>query len=221
MNVKLLQTITLLGAGVTAGLMAGLFAAFAYAVMPGLGRTDDRTFIAAMQKINVAILNGWFMICFLGGLVLTVATLFLHLRSARSALPWIAAALVLYVAMLAITAVVNVPLNNELARAGDAMVDPDLVRKHFESRWVTWNIVRAVACTAAFAALAYALVLHGRDTAPATPPSITVSKDHHVTDMYRRMEGSSNRMDAAAAIPEQDPRQHGHSQVLRAGHEIL
>ncbi|WP_083742946.1 DUF1772 domain-containing protein [Rhodococcus sp. MTM3W5.2] len=171
MNSKLLQTITLLGAGVTAGLMAGLFAAFAYAVMPGLGRTDDQTFISAMQKINVAILNGWFMICFLGGLVLTVATLLLHLRSARSVLPWIIAALVLYVAMLVITAAVNVPLNDELARAGDVIANPDVVRAQFESRWVTWNIVRAVVSTAAFAALAYALVVHGQATATDTSAS--------------------------------------------------
>ncbi|MCZ4556898.1 DUF1772 domain-containing protein [Rhodococcus maanshanensis] len=171
MNTKLLQTITLLGAGVTAGLMAGLFAAFAYAVMPGLGRTGDQTFISAMQKINVAILNGWFMICFLGGLVLTVVTLLLHLRSARGALPWIIAALVFYIAMLVITAAVNVPLNDELARAGDVIANPDVVREQFESRWVTWNIVRAVVSTAAFAALAYALVVHGRETAPQAQPT--------------------------------------------------
>jgi uncharacterized membrane protein len=175
MNTKLLQTITLLGAGVTAGLMAGLFAAFAYAVMPGLGRTDDQTFISAMQKINVAILNGWFMTCFLGGLVLTVTTLLLHLRSARGVLPWIVAALVFYVVMLIITAAVNVPLNNELMAAGDAVTNPELVREHFESRWVTWNIVRAVVSTAAFAALAYALVVHGQETATDTSASAAVA----------------------------------------------
>ncbi|WP_373564207.1 MULTISPECIES: hypothetical protein [unclassified Streptomyces] len=43
------------------GLMAGLFAAFAYAVMPGLGRSGDRTFVEAMRNINKTILNGWFL----------------------------------------------------------------------------------------------------------------------------------------------------------------
>ncbi|MFE3293015.1 DUF1772 domain-containing protein [Rhodococcus sp. NPDC059234] len=172
MNAKLLQTISLLGAGITAGLMAGLFAAFAYAVMPGLGRADAHTFVEAMQKINVAILNGWFMACFLGGLVLTVASLLLHLRSARSALPWIVVALVFYVAMLVITAAVNVPLNDQLAAAGEHIANAEQVRAQFESRWVTWNIVRAVVSTIAFVALSYALVLHGRDTAPeAQQPS--------------------------------------------------
>ncbi|MFC9790927.1 DUF1772 domain-containing protein [Rhodococcus sp. NPDC127528] len=172
MNAKLLQTITLLGAGITAGLMAGLFAAFAYAVMPGLGRTDARTFVEAMQKINVAILNGWFMACFLGGLVLTVASLLLHLRSARGALPWIIVALVFYVAMLVITATVNVPLNDELAAAGEHIANADQVRSQFESRWVTWNIARAVVSTVAFVSLSYALVLHGRATAPQEQPPV-------------------------------------------------
>ncbi|WP_345341450.1 DUF1772 domain-containing protein [Rhodococcus olei] len=171
MNVKLLQAMSLFGACLTSGLVAGLFAGFAYAVMPGLGRSDDHTFVEAMQKINVAILNGWFMFCFVGGLLLTVAALLLHLRSGNGVLPWIVAALVLYLAMFVITGAVNVPLNDELARAGDHVADPAVVRAHFESRWVTWNIVRALVTTVAFAALAYALVLHGRATATPTPPS--------------------------------------------------
>ncbi|WP_430334200.1 DUF1772 domain-containing protein [Rhodococcus sp. ACT016] len=170
MNIKLLQSISLFGACLTSGLVAGLFAGFAYAVMPGLGRSDDHTFVEAMQKINVAILNGWFMFCFVGGLLLTVAALLLHLRSGNGILPWIIAALVLYLAMFVITGTVNVPLNDELARAGEHLTDPAVVRAHFESRWVTWNIVRAVVTTVAFAALAYALVLHGRAAATSTPP---------------------------------------------------
>ncbi|MFM1730746.1 anthrone oxygenase family protein [Prescottella soli] len=169
MNVKLLQVISLFGACLTTGLVAGLFAGFAYAVMPGLGRSDDHTFVEAMQKINVAILNGWFMFCFVGGLLLTVAALLSHVRSGSGVLPWIVAALVLYLVMFVITGTVNVPLNDELARAGEHLTDPSAVRAHFESKWVTWNIVRALVTTVAFAALAWALVLHGR--AAATPTS--------------------------------------------------
>ena len=62
-------TATLVAATITNGLMAGLFAAYSYAVMPGLGRTDDRTFVEAMQQTNAAILNGWFGICFGGALL--------------------------------------------------------------------------------------------------------------------------------------------------------
>lgn len=161
---RFLQAAALVAAAVTVGLMAGLFAAFSYAVMPGLRRVDDRAFVAAMQRINVAIISPWFLACFLGGLLFTVLAGVLHLDDeSRPALPWIAGGFVLYAATLAITGRVNVPLNNALAAAGDPAKVTDLgaVRRQFEARWVRWNIGRAVTSTAAFGCLAWALVRHG------------------------------------------------------------
>ncbi|WP_217197119.1 anthrone oxygenase family protein [Streptomyces buecherae] len=186
MQLKTLHTVALLAATLTTGLMAGLFAAFGYAVMPGLAGSSDRTFVEAMQKINASILNGWFMFCFLGGIAFTALALALSLRSGadRAALPWIIAGLVLYLAMLVITSGVNVPLNDQLAKAGDPARIADLAaaRRDFEARWVTWNTVRAVANIAAFAVLAWALILHGRATAspaasaePGAGASVTTS----------------------------------------------
>ncbi|MEV0057744.1 hypothetical protein AB0H34_45570 [Saccharopolyspora shandongensis] len=51
---KFLQITTMLSATIACALMAGLFAGFAYAVMPGLGRSSDRTLVEAMQNINKA-----------------------------------------------------------------------------------------------------------------------------------------------------------------------
>ena len=147
-------TAALTGAVVTNGLMAGLFAAYSYAVMPGLGRTDDRTFVAAMQQTNGAILNGWFGVCFGGAVLLAAVAAVLH--RGRPGLGWIVAGLVLYVAVLGVTFTVNVPLNDALAAAGD--VDPAGARARFEGVWVRWNVVRAVLSTAAFGCLTWALV---------------------------------------------------------------
>jgi uncharacterized membrane protein len=155
----------LVAAAFTTGLAAGLFCAYSYSVMPGLGRSDDRTFVMGMQRINVAILNGWFMLCFMGALVFTAAAAAMHIPSGwRCVLPWIVAALVLYLVVLAVTFAVNVPLNDELAAAGDPDRTADLaaVRERFEAAWVRWNIVRAAASTASFGCLLWALVLHGR-----------------------------------------------------------
>jgi uncharacterized membrane protein len=151
-------TAALAGAVVTNGLMAGLFAAYSYAVMPGLGRTDDRTFVAAMQQTNAAILNGWFGVCFGGAVLLAAVAAVLH--RGRPGLGWIVAGLVLYVAVLGVTFAVNVPLNDALAAAGD--VDPAGARARFEGAWVRWNVVRAVLSTAAFGCLTWALVATGR-----------------------------------------------------------
>lgn len=162
---------TLIAATITTGLVAGLLYAFACAVMLGLHQADDRTFIDAMQRINVAILNGWFMVCFFGSLILIALAGVLYFRSSGGMIVWwISAALVLYIAVLGITMGINVPLNNELAAAGpiDRIVDPHAVRVHFETAWVRWNIVRAVAATAAFGCLTWALVLSGRISASAS-----------------------------------------------------
>ena len=105
------------------------------------------------------------LISFFGALVFTALAGVLHLHADwRGVLPWIAAALVLYLATLLITFGFNVPLNNELAAAGDSdhIADLAAVRERFEASWVRWNIARAVASTAAFGCLIWALVLHGR-----------------------------------------------------------
>ena len=146
-------TAVLVAAVITNGLMAGLFAAYSYAVMPGLGRAGDRTFVEAMQQTNAAILNGWFGLCFGGAVVFAAVAVVLH--RGRPGLGWIVAGLVLYVAVLVVTFAVNVPLNDALAAAGDA--DPALVRARFEGTWVRWNVVRAVLSTGAFGCLTWAL----------------------------------------------------------------
>ena len=158
----------LVAATIAMGLASGLFYTFACSVMIGLGQTGDRTFVEAMQRINVAILNIWFAASFGGALVLTAIATALTLGvDGRPGLAWIAAALILYVGVLVITFSINVPLNNQLDAAGepDRIVDLAALRQRFESTWVRWNIVRALVSTAAFGCLTWALVLHGRGTA--------------------------------------------------------
>ncbi|AUH40586.1 anthrone oxygenase family protein [Streptomyces sp. CMB-StM0423] len=161
---KNLQTATLLAGVLTSGLMAGLFAAFAYAVMPGLGRSSDRTLVEAMQGINKAIINPVFMLPFMGSLPLLGLAVVLAWRGqGREALPWLIAALVVYVVAFGVTVAGNVPLNDQLEQAGDPDRVQDLaaVRADFEDRWVALNVVRAVLHTVAFGLLAWALIVYG------------------------------------------------------------
>jgi uncharacterized membrane protein len=143
------------------GLMAGLFYAFAVAVMPALRGTDDRTFVDVMQRVNRAILNRWFLSVFVGVLLPVVAAAALHLPAGDwPVLAWVLAGLLLYLVMFLITGGVNVPLNNRLDAAGDpaALTDPAAVRRAFEGRWVRWNLVRALSSTAAFGCLVVAVI---------------------------------------------------------------
>jgi uncharacterized membrane protein len=159
---------TLIVATVAMGLLAGFLYAYACSVMPGLHRTDDRTFVSSLQQINVAILNGWFFATFLGAPLVTALAGLLQLGGgSRRVLLWIVAAFILCAVGFVITIVVNVPLNDALAAAGDPEQATDLaaVRAQFEASWVRWNIARAVGFTAAFGCLTWALVLYGRATA--------------------------------------------------------
>ncbi len=158
-----MDTATVAAATVTTGLFAGLFYTFATAVMVGLHDADDRTFVIAMQSINVRITNGWFLISFVAPIPLWVLAGALHLGD-PSVLPWIAAALGCCLAVVVITAAVNVPLNNRLATTGDPgqAAEVAAVRRSFEPRWVRWNAARSVFAVAALAAAVGALLAHAR-----------------------------------------------------------
>lgn len=162
-----MRTAALVATTVTTGLMAGLYFAFSVAVMLGLHRTDDRTFISTMQKINVAILNGWFGLAFGGALVIGAVSSVLEWRASdHSALPWVIAGVVLYAIGVLVTMALNVPLNDTLEAAGDPDRIADLagVRSAFETKWNAWNVVRTLVTTVGFGCLVWALILHGRAT---------------------------------------------------------
>ncbi|WP_248581739.1 anthrone oxygenase family protein [Nocardioides sp. InS609-2] len=157
--------VALVGATITTGLTAGVFALYAHTIMPGLRKVDDRTFIRSFQAIDRAIINPWFMAGgFVGALVLTLAATVLSLR--EDPLPWLGVALVLYAFTFVATIAVNVPLNDALKAVDpDGDVDLAAVRREFgEARWAAWNLARTVASTGAFACLAWALVVFGGAT---------------------------------------------------------
>jgi uncharacterized membrane protein len=159
--VDILRAGFLLAATISAGLVAGVFVLYAHTIMPGLGKTDDRTFVRAFQAIDRAIINPLFLGGgFFGALAFMIGALVLHLN--RAGLPWIAAALVLYAITVVITLAINVPLNDAIKAAGNLDRPSDLaaVRKAFNApRWTSWNLVRVVTTTASFGLLAWALVL--------------------------------------------------------------
>lgn len=173
-----MQSAALIAAAGTTGLMAGVFGLYAHTIMRGLGKTDDRTFVGALQAIDRAIINPLFMLAFFGALASSGVAAALYLKDDDgSVLPWVVAAFVLYLVVVIITFVVQLPLNDGIKAAGDpAHIDVAAARTAFhETRWVPWNVVRALANTAAFGCLMWALVLHGQATTldDATATAIT------------------------------------------------
>ena len=166
MGLTVVRLAVLVLATLATGLSAGVFWLYAHTVMPGLRRVDDRTFVSAFGAIDRAIINPWFMAGgFLGAPLLTALAAALHLGEEwRGVLGWTLVALTAYLVLVVITVAVNVPRNDALKAAGDAdHIDVAAVRAAFdEDRWVRWNRVRVALNLIGFAALCWALVLHGR-----------------------------------------------------------
>ncbi|MEV5551350.1 DUF1772 domain-containing protein [Streptomyces sp. NPDC052309] len=165
-----LTTLLMFVSVVTLGLSAGLFTSWSYAVMPGLHRSSDRSFVEVMQHTIRAMRNGWSAVVFGGALLFPVLACVLlpwaEGPQTSQSLPWLVIALVLYVAVLVITFAIHVPLNKELGAAGavDRIADLAAVRERFEDRWVRWNVVRSVLGTLAFACAAWGLLQYGHST---------------------------------------------------------
>jgi uncharacterized membrane protein len=166
MTSPLLRLTTLMGAIITMGMAAGTFALYADTIMPGLRKTDDRTFVGAFQQIDRAIINPWFMIFAFGGALVLTAAAGVANRG-TPAFGWIAVALGLYLVCVIVTVAVSVPLNDAIKAAGDpAHIDVAQVRAQFgEARWAAWNLLRVATSVPAFGLLTWALVLCGRATA--------------------------------------------------------
>lgn len=158
-----LRAVALLFATVTSGLGAGVFLLYAHTIMPGLGATDDRTFVAGFAAIDRAILNPWFLAGgFFGPLVFGVLAAVLSLG--RPGLVWIALAVGLWAVAVVITLAVHVPLNDGLKAASlNSVSDAGAVRAAFaEARWRAWNLVRVGLTLSAFGLLAWSSLQSGR-----------------------------------------------------------
>jgi len=150
-------------AAVTTGLSAGVLYAYGCSVILALDEVDDRAFVDVMQRINDRIENRVFCASFFGALTLPVAAAGLQRRfGPGTAGRWMVAAFGSCLVAFVVTVAANVPLNAALARAVDPATIPDLaaVRNRFEGPWAAWNVVRAVAATAALNVLGWELAPH-------------------------------------------------------------
>ena len=145
-------------------LMAGLFFAFSVAVMKALGTLPPAHGIAAMQSINVEIINRWFFAAFFGtaaACIIVVAVGLLRWNVAGSTFA-VAGGLLYLVGTLLVTIIFNVPRNNALARALPDSPDGAALWTDYLVAWTAWNHVRTVAALAATGCLIVALVRSGR-----------------------------------------------------------
>ena len=131
-----MDDVLLTGGQALNGLLAGIYLAFVFAVMPALHGLPDDTFVRVMNRINVVIVNPAFLTLFLGAPVLAVTV------AAVRRDPVAIGAAVAAVSAVVTTVAVNLPLNDALADGG--------TRDAFERPWVRWHYFRTGAATVAF-----------------------------------------------------------------------
>jgi uncharacterized membrane protein len=139
--------VLIFAAAIGCGLVAGIFFAFSSFVMAALGRLPSDHGIAAMNAINVTVINPVFMLAFFGTAALCLAA------SAGVALRWTAssgtlvllASVIYLVGCIGVTMLRNVPLNNALAVVTLGTSEAAALWTRYLNEWTFWNTVRTVA----------------------------------------------------------------------------
>jgi len=147
----------LLGAAV----VGGIFFAFSNFVMKALHRLPAGESIAAMQSINVVVLNRGFLGVFAGTAALCLLLAgFAVTRWQDPASPWLLGGAVAYVAgTWLLTIAGNVPLNERLAKLGRDEPESAVFWEHYVDRWTRLNSLRALAAVSAALLIITGLVL--------------------------------------------------------------
>ncbi len=141
------------------GLVAGVFFGFSSFVMRALGKLPAPQGIAAMQSINIVVINPVFLGVFAGTAVLCalLGGASLWLWRAPGAIYVVAGCVLYVVGTFMVTMVCNVPLNDQLAAVDPSSAEGARVWAVYLPRWTMWNTVRTIAGLAAAAALTVAL----------------------------------------------------------------
>ena len=156
---RMLFALTLFSA-LGCGLVAGIFFAFSTFVMKALARVPSAQGIAAMQSINITVINPWFMAVFLGtaAACALVAAYSLLRWSEAGAAYLLSGSLAYLIGTFLVTIVFNVPRNNALAAVDPASANGARLWASYIISWTAWNHVRTAAALAAEVLLTIALL---------------------------------------------------------------
>ena len=130
------------------GAIFGFFFAWVCSTLWGLDATDPRTAITAMQAMNASVRNAVFFPAFFLTPIILGATAVIAGRQNRrkSAALFGLAAISYFVGAFLVTATVNVPMNEALAKV---VVPTDIeaarsIWQDYSSNWQFWNLLRTV-----------------------------------------------------------------------------
>lgn len=134
-------------AAIGCALTAGIFFAFSTFVMQALALQPPAPGIAAMQSINITVINPWFMAAFFGPAVagIMLAILALQQWDRPGALYWLAGTLLYLLGTIGVTFAGNIPLNDALAIVSPDSAEGAALWTRYLTDWTFWNHVRTIA----------------------------------------------------------------------------
>ena len=143
------------------GIVGGVFFAFSAFVMKALAQLPASAGVAAMQRINVVVINPLFLGVFMGTAVLAAGC------AVASFVPWsaprspllLAAGLLYRVGTFVVTIACNVPRNERLAKLTSDSQQAAAYWPIYVRQWSQWNHVRAIASIASAASSAAGLAI--------------------------------------------------------------
>jgi len=144
-----------------AGTVGGVFFTFSTFVMQALAQLPPNQGVAAMQRINVVVLNPLFLGVFMGTALLSVACLVaaFFARSALQSALLLAASILYLGGCFLVTIRRNVPLNEQLARLDRESSQAAEYWPAYVRTWSMWNHVRTTASLASAACSATSLAV--------------------------------------------------------------
>ncbi len=153
-----LFALTLLAA-LGSGLIAGAFFAFSSFVMSALNRLPPAQGIAAMQSINVVVINPVFMLALFGTALACVVVPVLCLLEwdEPEAIYRLAGSALYLVGTILVTIAFNVPRNDALAAVEPDSTESTSLWRRYVAEWTAWNHVRTAAALTATACFILAL----------------------------------------------------------------
>jgi uncharacterized protein (TIGR02246 family) len=206
-----LKSILIVVSALGSGLVGGIFFAFSNFVMKALARVPPAQGAAAMQSINVVVLNRWFFAVFFGTAVCCLAlaiTSFVRWQKPGAG-SLLAGSLLYLIGTILVTIACNVPLNDALAAVNPSNADAGRVWTNYLKNWTAWNHVRTIAALAAAALFIVGLCRAASPfdfaRAKASSPAMSTISPHKPEDWPRQFVEHFNAGDLDAVMSLYEP----------------
>lgn len=161
------QTIILVFAIFLTGIMAGIFFTWSNAVKPGIGKLSDLEYLNALQSMNRVILNGAFLIVFVGAIIAVALVPLFHFHLYPKNIFWlfICILLIYWIGVFGITVFGNIPLNEILDKTNLESITLEEIkalRSTIENKWNNFNLIRSISSGITFLLLIFSILLSNK-----------------------------------------------------------